>query len=131
MTRKRVLVIDDSKLLHKVYDVALKCYKRGTFDVTYANNGQEGFTCLTQYPDTDLIILDINMPVMGGLEFLRECKRARSTWGIPVIVASTQGDEVQMSLGVRSGAKAYLKKPFAPEQLHALLDDIFTPVSRA
>jgi len=131
MTRRRVLVIDDSKLLHKVYDVSLRCYPRETFDVTYANNGKEGFAQLAEHPDIELIILDINMPVMGGLEFLRECKHARETWGIPVIIASTQGDAEQMNVALRSGAKAYLKKPFTPDQLHKLLDEIFATASRS
>ena len=68
-------------------------------------------------PDVDVIILDINMPHMTGLEFLGQVKGKPEFAAIPVIIVSTEGKEEDVARGLQAGAVAYLKKPFQREDL--------------
>ncbi len=122
--RKKVLVLDDSLLLHKMYDLALKTYRRFEVETHFASNGQEGWSKLHDHPDIDVILLDINMPVMSGLEFLQHLKTEAVFQQIPVILQSSEGREEDIARGLEAGAKGYLTKPFTPDQLHTLLDKI-------
>jgi CheY-like chemotaxis protein len=70
---KKVLVVDDSKLIHKMFEVMLRSYA-----LVHAMDGREGLERLHEHPDIDLILLDINMPSMNGFEFLEEVKRSEA-----------------------------------------------------
>jgi len=111
---KKVLAVDDSKLMLRMYEVML----RGT-PLLLAENGQVALELLAQHPDVDLVLLDINMPVMNGLEFLRALAAQGRLPGLPVIVISTDGEEAQIQKGLEAGAVAYLTKPFDAEKLRA------------
>src|SRR5689334_3362664 len=68
---RKVLVVDDSALMHRLYDTMLsEC-----MDVVHANNGRQALDLLGQHRDTELVVLDINMPEMDGLSFLAEFSR--------------------------------------------------------
>lgn len=120
-----VLVVDDSSLLHRMYGMFLRSYRTHELDVHFAMNGREALTKLAQLTETRLILLDINMPVMSGLEFLEHRNRESVFRHIPVVIVSTEGSEADIERGLRSGAKAYLVKPFKPEELRAVLDRVF------
>jgi two-component system chemotaxis response regulator CheY len=108
----KILVVDDSKLMHKVFEVMLRQYP-----LVYALDGREGLSRLEEHEDIDLVLLDINMPNMNGLEFLAEL-RARQEWsGLPVIIISTEGREEDTQRGLEAGAVAYIKKPFRSEEI--------------
>lgn len=111
------MVVDDAKLLHKMYEAMLRQYP-----MVHAMNGREGLDRLREYTDIDLILLDINMPQMDGLEFLSEVKKLPTYAGIPVIIISTEGKEEDTIRGLRAGAAAYIKKPFRNEQLLSVID---------
>ncbi|MFN3413012.1 MAG: response regulator, partial [Thermoanaerobaculum sp.] len=76
---------------------------------------------LERYPDVDLVLLDINMPVMNGLEFLAALGQQGRLPGLPVIVISTDGEEEHIQKGLSAGAVAYLTKPFDAEKLRAAI----------
>ena len=114
MQPKKVLAVDDSKLMLRMYEVML----RGT-PLLLAENGQMALELLAQHPDVDLVLLDINMPVMNGLEFLEALAAQGRLPGLPVIVISTNGKEAQIQKGLEAGAVAYLTKPFDAEKLRA------------
>lgn len=118
---RKILVIDDSEFLQMGYNILFLRYRNDGCQVIRAGNGQEGLDRLRENPDTDLIILDINMPVMSGLEFLRRCKRQPATTRIPVIISSSEGAEEDIISGLKEGAAAYLVKPFKAEELHSLI----------
>lgn len=112
MEPNKILVVDDSKLMHKVFEVMLRQYP-----LVYAADGREGLAQLGEHDDIDLILLDINMPNMNGLEFLAEL-RAHDEWSdVPVIVISTEGREEDTQRGLEAGAVAYIKKPFRSEEI--------------
>ena len=122
---KKVLIIDDSELLHRMYDlIFLRCRNNG-ISILHSYHGQEGLSELKRNPDTDLIILDIHMPVMNGLEFLNHCRKEGVFQHIPIIVTGTQGKEEDTMNGLKAGAKAYLTKPFETANLYKVISNLF------
>ena len=120
---KKLLLVDDSPLMTLMYQAFLKSYATHPLDARYATDGLEAFARLTEDPNVDLIILDINMPGMNGLEFVERMKLETAVQDIPVVMASTE-DQVENVRGLESGARAYLAKPFVPEELHRIIDDV-------
>jgi two-component system, chemotaxis family, chemotaxis protein CheY len=115
---KKVLIVDDSSLIHQMYRLVLNRYNCGIID---AMNGQEAHDLLRVHKDVDLILLDINMPVMNGVQFMEKAQALAITRDIPVIIISTEGKEADTLRGLQLGAKGYLKKPFQPDLLHELI----------
>jgi PleD family two-component response regulator len=75
---KKVLVIDDSALIHQMYKMVLMRYR---CEIINALNGQEGLDKLERHPDVDMMLVDINMPMMNGLEFIQKVKASISAHG--------------------------------------------------
>ncbi len=119
---KKVLVIDDSALIHQMYKMVLMRYRCAIVD---ALNGQDGLDKLAKNQDVNLILLDINMPVMNGIEFIKKVKADESYSSIPIVMVSTEGKEEDTLRGLALGAKGYVKKPFQPSDLHALIEKIY------
>ncbi len=122
MQLKKILVVEDSQLLQKLYVLVLRRYQTTGTEILSAFDGREGLNKLAANPDVDLIILDINMPEISGLEFLRLVKQEPRFAGIPVIIASTEGKEEDTTRGLQAGAVGYFVKPFQPEELHQLIE---------
>ncbi len=118
----KILVIEDSMLHQRIYDIIFSKYKK--VHILHANNGQEGLDLLGINPDTVLVILDVNMPVMSGLEFLSHMKRETALGDVPVIISSTEGNEEDIVRGLKAGAAGYIKKPFQPDTLLKLIDSV-------
>lgn len=119
MQPKKILVIDDSKLMHKMYEVMLRQYQ-----LVHAYDGKEALERLRDHEDIDLVFLDINMPVMNGLEFLQVAKGDPQTAEIPVVIISTEGKEEDTQRGLEAGAVAYIKKPFQNEQILRVISEV-------
>jgi len=109
---RKVLVVDDSKLMRKMYEVMLRQYP-----LAYAADGREALDRLRENADIDLILLDINMPNMTGLEFLAEMRADSANAGTKVVIISTEGREEDTARGLEAGADAYISKPFRTEQI--------------
>ena len=118
---RKILVVEDSQLLLMLYRQVLRRYRDAGTEVLLAANGREGLDALGANSDVDLIILDINMPVISGLEFLRLVKGEPRFSAIPVIVASTDGKEHETRRGLALGAVGYVVKPFDPDDLHTMI----------
>ncbi len=112
MEPTKILVVDDSKLMHKVYEVMLRQYP-----LVHAHDGRDALGHLDDQPDIDLVLLDINMPNMNGLEFLAELAQRPAEGRPTVIVISTEGKEEDTRKGLEAGAVAYIKKPFRSEEI--------------
>jgi two-component system chemotaxis response regulator CheY len=109
------LVVDDSKLMHKMYEVMLRQYP-----LVYAMDGRQALDRLQEHADIDLVLLDINMPNMNGLEFLAEVRSGASNTAhkdLAIIIISTEGREQDTQRGLEAGASAYIKKPFHSEDI--------------
>ncbi len=109
---KCALTVDDSPTLRKMVVFALK-KKLGCKDVYEAGDGLEAIEILTIHPkEIELIICDINMPNMNGLEFLSRIKKKESFSHIPVIMLTTESRYEEREKAIKLGADAYLNKPF-------------------
>jgi two-component system chemotaxis response regulator CheY len=107
---KRILIVDDSSSMRTVAGIAL----RGAgYEVLEAGNGQEGIARLDG-ERIHLIISDVNMPVMDGIEFLKAVKRHPNYRFTPVIMLTTEAGEDRKAAGRAAGAKAWIVKPFQP-----------------
>jgi two-component system chemotaxis response regulator CheY len=109
---RKVLVVDDSKLMHKMYEVMLRQYS-----LVYASDGRQALERLREHDDVDLVLLDVNMPNMNGLEFLAQLRATGGRDGIPVVIISTEGREEDTARGLAAGASAYIRKPFHSEEI--------------
>jgi two-component system chemotaxis response regulator CheY len=123
MMKKQILSIDDSPSVRKLVEFTLK--SKG-FQVASAEDGQKALELMAQ-EQFDAIILDINMPRMDGLEFLRQMRSDDSYAAIPVIMLTTEGQEQDKDRAMGLGATAYIVKPFKPTQLLNLVDKMLTP----
>jgi two-component system, chemotaxis family, chemotaxis protein CheY len=124
MTPHKILIVEDSELLHRMYEVVFHQFRSAGGALLHAMNGREALNILAQNADVDLILLDINMPVMSGLEFLHHCKREQVFRHIPVIVISTEGKRDDTIRALEAGARGYVTKPFRPPELHALIERV-------
>lgn len=126
MQPRKVLVVDDSKLMHKMYEVMLRQYA-----LVYASDGRQALDRLQEHEDIDLVLLDINMPNMNGLEFLAQLRSDGSRSLLPVIIISTEGREEDTVRGMEAGATAYIKKPFHSEEILDVIARLETKGSAA
>jgi len=110
---KQILVVDDCRTTRKLLSVILK--GRG-YETIVAENGMEALEKLATHP-VDLVITDLNMPQMDGLELLRTLRNHGAYKHLPVIMVSTESDEMDKQKGLRLGASAYLVKPVSKERL--------------
>lgn len=118
---EKILVIDDTPTLRKLLRFYLK--KKG-YSVNEAHNGQVGLESIEK--DTfDLIILDMNMPVMNGLEVLETLKN-KDGFSVPILILSADKEEESKAAGIAFGASYYMTKPFKPEEVIARIEDILT-----
>jgi len=121
---KKILIVDDSSLLHQMYKLVFMRYKG--CKVVSAMNGLEGLDKLSQEEGIELVLLDINMPVMNGLQFLQNIQDEGNYKGLPIIIVSTEGKEEDTLRGLSMGARGYIKKPFQPAELHTMIEKIFS-----
>jgi two-component system chemotaxis response regulator CheY len=117
----KMLTVDDSPSVRKLVQFTLKA--KG-FSVGSAEDGVEALEKLKS-DNFDLIILDINMPRMNGLEFLEIIRNDPQFASIPVIMLTTEGQDEDKDKAVSLGATAYIVKPFKPTQLLGLIGKIF------
>jgi two-component system, chemotaxis family, chemotaxis protein CheY len=118
---KKVLIVDDSALIHQMYKMVLMRYK---CVLVIAQNGRIGLEKLAQHPDVDLVLLDINMPEMNGLEFIKKVKEIGAYEHIPIVISSTEGKEEDTKRGIALGASGYVTKPVQPSELHAVIQAV-------
>ncbi len=120
-TNLKVLTIDDDFINLKLIHSMLKKYD-GVESVLEAKNGLDGITVLNENPDTHIILLDIKMPIMNGIEFLDHIQSQPHLKHIPVIVLTT--DETLRQKAFQKGAYDFLAKPIRRELLFEKLDKV-------
>jgi two-component system chemotaxis response regulator CheY len=119
----RALVVDDSPTMRGFVVAALESHG---FEVTSAKSGFEALKILPK-DRFDLIVTDVNMPDINGLELVRYVRGSNVHNKIPLIIISTDGRERDRERGMHLGATAYLVKPFKPEELLSLVKEVLTP----
>jgi two-component system phosphate regulon response regulator PhoB len=108
-----ILVADDDTDIRDL--VSFKLEQAG-FDVTAVDNGLAALTAARQEPP-DLVVLDVMMPGMSGIDVCRELRADSSTAGLPIILLTARAQEGDVEVGFGAGANDYIVKPFSPREL--------------
>jgi len=116
MSPIRALIVDDSSVMRKIIERSLRQAGLDLTSVIEAGNGAEALGLLDTHT-VDLILSDINMPVMDGLELVRNLQSIERLRGIPVVMITTEGSETNVVQALSFGAKGYIRKPFTPDQV--------------
>jgi two-component system chemotaxis response regulator CheY len=121
-----VLVVDDSAAIRKILQRVLRQTGMAIHTIHEAGDGQQALTLLgTQ--TVDLILSDINMPKMDGLQMLAALKASDQWRHIPVVMITTEGGETKVAEAVKLGAAGYVRKPFTADQIKEKLAGIIEP----
>ena len=116
MSEIRTLIVDDSSVMRKIVERTLRQAGLDPMIVHEAGSGTEGLDVL-KAQRVDLIVSDINMPSMDGLEFLRQIRDQNLAPGVPVVMITTESSEEQVKQAIQAGARGYIRKPFTAEQV--------------
>lgn len=114
--QREVLIVDDSKVMRDMIAACLRPEPHLAF--THAASGLEAIEKLSLRP-YDLVVLDLNMPDIGGIEVLEFVRGQDQLKKLPIMVVTTRGDEGSRERALAAGADRFLTKPFAPEALLA------------
>jgi len=116
MNEVRVLIVDDSSVMRKIVERSLRQAGLDPLVVFEAGSGTDGIAVLKAQM-VHLILSDINMPSMDGLEFLRQIRAQKLATGVPVVMITTESSEEHVKQAILSGAQGYIRKPFTSEQV--------------
>lgn len=116
MNKIRALIVDDSSVMRKIVERSLRQAGIELEKVVEASNGAEALGVLRDNP-VDLVLCDINMPVMDGLEFVRQVGSVENAKGVPIVMITTEGSESHVVEALSNGARGYIRKPFTPDQV--------------
>ena len=117
-----VLIVDDSKVVRHMIEKTLHVAQLPIGEVYQAADGQEGLTCLENHW-IDLVLVDINMPVMTGEEMIDHMQENPAWADLPVIVVSTEGSETRIERLKQKGV-TFVHKPFSPEVVSRVVTEI-------
>ncbi len=120
MSRK-VLVVDDSASVRQQVRLALD---EAGFETIDAIDGIDGLNKLAEHPDLSLVICDVNMPNMDGLEMLEKARKQAATSDIPIVMLTTEGQPGMIERAKQAGAKGWIVKPFKPHLLVATAEKL-------
>jgi two-component system chemotaxis response regulator CheY len=118
------LVIDDSKLHHQMYRLIFSRGELAGSTVHFATNGREGYGLLAAHPELTLVLLDLNMPEMNGLEVLERRRAEGLHPHVPIVLVTTEGSAEDEARGRSAGAWEYLRKPFQPADVERLVSRV-------
>ena len=121
-----VLVVDDSAAIRKILQRVLRQTGMAIRTIYEAGDGQEALEVLRAH-SVDLVLTDINMPKMDGLQFLASMKAAEAWRSIPVVMITTEGGEMKVGEAVKLGAAGYVRKPFTADQIKEKLTGFLEP----
>jgi two-component system chemotaxis response regulator CheY len=111
---KCVLVVDDSETVRQVLQLTLS---NAGFDVIEAEDGDDALNKLSSAPVVDMLITDLNMPNMDGLELIKKIRAEKKHRFTPIVMLTTESSEEKKRAGREAGASGWIVKPFKPEQL--------------
>lgn len=112
----KILIVDDSRTVRLQIATALSHAK---YQVVEAEDGAAGLAAIESHPDIALVICDVTMPIMDGIEMLRRVKADARSAALPVLMLTAEGKADLIQEVKRLGAKGWIVKPFKPDQLVA------------
>ena len=127
MANKRILIIEDER---DMADLVAMRLKRENYDVDIAHDGLEGLGKIRSSPP-DLVLLDLMLPGMSGLDVARELRGDRRTAGVPVVMLTAKSEDTDVVVGLHLGADDYVTKPFSMSVLLARVAAVLRRNERA
>lgn len=119
----RILIVDDSPTIRKMVKASLR--ELGSSEFLEAATGLEAIEQLA-IGQVQLVVLDLNMPDMHGIDVLKFVRRHEQYQNLPIVVLTTRGDETSRLTAEAAGATTYLTKPFAPQMLVTTVRDLLS-----
>ncbi len=126
MMKKTLIAVDDEPCILKVLDF----YFGKTYNVVSKQNGKDALEWMQQGVVPDIIIADVNMPDVGGIEFIMQIRSSGFFRDVPLIMLSGNEKSEDKIKSLKAGADDYMTKPFNPEELEARIDNIFRRIKR-
>ena len=119
----KILVVEDSALLRRMYHLA---FPRREHELDTAEGGRQALDLLAESrPPHDIILLDLRMPDMSGVEFIRTMRRGAARGGAPIVVTTAEPDDSHLLREAKAlGVAAVVKKPWKPQQLRAVVQAV-------
>ena len=117
----KLLIVDDSATMRKIILRALRHAGIPPDSMLQAASGVEALEHVAADPGIEMLLCDLNMPEMGGIELVRELRKAHSAADLPIIVVTTEGAKEARDRAIEEGANGYVHKPFTEEALLAAL----------
>ena len=118
--KKKVLTVDDSRTMRDMVSFTLK---GAGYDVVEAGDGQQALSVMAG-DRVDLVITDLNMPVMDGLTLIRKLRETPAHRTLPILMLTTEADETKKAEGRNAGATGWIVKPFNPEKLISVVQKV-------
>jgi two-component system chemotaxis response regulator CheY len=116
MQKLKILIVDDSSVMRKIVERCLRQAGLELEGVLEASNGAEALGVLRDQT-VDLILSDINMPVMDGLELVQQLQASGTAQRTPIVMITTEGSESHVVRALSQGARGYIRKPFTADQV--------------
>ncbi len=116
----KCLVVDDSATMRRIVSNALKSI--GHTDLVEAGDGNEALEHADE--SVDLVITDLNMPNMGGLELVQELRKREQTAATPILMVTTRSVKEDILQAAQAGVNGYVVKPFTPQTLKEKIDEV-------
>ena len=129
MIPRAILVVEDSRIMQRIYKRALAPFEEAGTRVIQAFTAWEALAKVEAHPEIDLILFDTTLPDMDGLQLLERIKRNGSLKEVLILIISTEDDEVHVRKGYEAGATAFMPKPFRVEELIGWIRRIRAPES--
>jgi two-component system chemotaxis response regulator CheY len=117
---RNVLIVDDSATIRQMVKKTMAMAELDIEEIYEAGNGIEALAKLADH-EVAVVVVDINMPTMNGIQLLKRMKENPRLQHIPIVIASTEGSRKRIAQMAEYGAVAYVRKPFQPEQLRNAL----------
>ena len=122
----RVLIVDDSKVMRDMVAACLRPLGEVGFD--FAATGLEAIERLA-LGSYELVVLDLNMPDVGGVEVIEFIRSQDKLRALPILVVTTRGDDTNRAIVIEAGASGFLPKPFTPDRILAEVRDLLRPTT--
>jgi len=119
----KVLIVEDDPTTVQLIEFLLR---KNNFEVLIAQDGVEALK-ISREKKPDLILMDVMMPKMDGIEAIEKLQESEGTQNIPIVILSALGQEMDVMRGLQAGASGYIVKPFSPQEL---LDEIKTRLEK-
>lgn len=117
----KILIVDDSATMRKIIMRVLRQADLKVDAILEAGNGVEGLKVMVSDPDIDMILSDVNMPEMNGIDFVKAVRTKHQKDALPVVMITTEGGEAMVAKAIEAGANDYVTKPFTPDSIRAAL----------